>query len=52
MKDRLPRMSVKIDTTPDEFLRRIETIALQIGEFVVEAERDPGDTDNLTALNL
>ena len=52
MKDRLPRMSVKIDTTPDEFMRRIETIALQIGEFVVEAERDPTDTDKLAALNL
>jgi hypothetical protein len=52
MKDRLPRMTVKIDTTPDEFLRRVETIAMQIGEFVVEAERDPADTDKLTALNL
>ena len=52
MKDRLPRMSIKIDTTPDEFLRRIETLALQIGEFVVESERDPAGDGKVTALHL
>ena len=40
MKDRLPRMSIKVDATPDEFLRRIETLALQSGEFLVDLERD------------
>ncbi len=52
MKDRLPRMSIKIDTTPEEFLRRIETLALQIGEFVMESERDPAGGGGVTALHL
>ena len=52
MKDRLPRMSIRIDTTPDEFLRRIETLARQIGEFIVESERDPAGGGKVTALHL
>ena len=52
MKDRLPLMSIKIDTTPEEFLRRIETLALQIGEFIVESERDPADDSKVIALHL
>ncbi len=52
MKDRLPRMSIRIDSTPDEFLRRIETLARQIGEFIVQLERDPADGGKVTALHL
>ncbi|MFB0516854.1 MAG: hypothetical protein ACETWG_09675 [Candidatus Neomarinimicrobiota bacterium] len=52
MKDRLPRISVRIDTTPVEFLRRIETLARQIGEYIVETERDMVDASQVTALKL
>jgi len=52
MKDRLPLMSIRIDTTPEEFLRRVETLALQIGEFVVETERDPANDSKVIALHL
>ena len=52
MKDRLPRMSIRIDTTPEEFLRRIKALALQIGEFIVESERDPAGGDQVATLRL
>jgi hypothetical protein len=52
MKDRLPRMSVKIDTTPAEFLRRIETLAREIGEYIVESEQDLVDRGKVAALKL
>ncbi|UCH62263.1 MAG: hypothetical protein JSU77_10710 [Fidelibacterota bacterium] len=52
MKDRLPLMSIKIDTTPEEFLRRIEAMARQIGEFVVESERDLAGDGEVNALRL
>ncbi|MFC1543326.1 hypothetical protein ACFL4K_02160 [Candidatus Neomarinimicrobiota bacterium] len=52
MKDRLPTISIKIDTTPDEFLRRFEGLARQIGQFVVELEHDPAGEGNVSTLHL
>ncbi len=52
MKDRLPRMSIKIETSPDEFLQRLETVARQMGEYIVEHERDPEDTHRVVGLRL
>ena len=52
MKDRLPQISIKTDTSPDEFLRRIEELARQIGEFVVESEREPANSGKPGILRL
>ncbi len=52
MKDRLPLMSIRIDTTPDEFLRRIEALARQIGEFIVQSERDLANGGKAAVLHL
>ncbi len=52
MKDRLPQISIKIDTSPDEFLRRIEELARQIGEYMVESEHEPAGSGKLGILRL
>ena len=52
MKDRLPRITIKLDTTPEEYLRRIETLAMEIGEYLVEAEWDVVDATKVTALKV
>lgn len=52
MKDRLPRITIKIDTTPEEFLRRIETLAKEIGEYLAEAEWDVVDATKVAALKI
>ncbi len=36
MRDRLPNISIRIDTPQTEFLRRMETVALQSGEYLIE----------------
>lgn len=38
MKDRLPAISVKLDTDPEEFLRRMETLARELGEYIAARE--------------
>ncbi len=38
MKDRLPAISIKLDTDPEEFLRRMETLAHELGEYIAARE--------------
>jgi hypothetical protein len=52
MKDRLPRMSIKIEADQDEFLRRIETLAKQIGEYIIEMDSNVVDANRVTALKI
>ena len=41
MKDRLPAISIKLDTTPGEFLQRMEALARELGEVIAEREERP-----------
>ena len=41
MKDRLPAISIKLDTTPGEFLRRMEALARELGEVIAVREERP-----------
>jgi hypothetical protein len=52
MKERLPQITIKIDTPAEEFLHRIETLAKEIGEYLAEAEWDVVDAAKVTALKI
>lgn len=51
MEDRLPNISIKIDTNPSEFLKRIESIASQTGDFQVRLHEDI-DSERFHVLNV
>ena len=38
MKDRLPKISIKTDQPPEQFLRRMEQAAKELGEYLVSLE--------------
>jgi hypothetical protein len=40
MDDRLPDISIKMDTSPDEFLNRLKKIALKTRNFEIKSEKD------------
>jgi hypothetical protein len=42
MKDRLPLISIKIDTSPSEFLDRMQQVALQSGQYLVDLQQEVG----------
>ncbi len=55
MRDRLPHISIRIDTPQTEFLRRMEIVALQSGEYLVEPDQagdSPGETGSLKVVAL
>ena len=41
MKDRLPAISIKLDASPEEFLRRMETLVRELGEVLASREERP-----------
>ena len=42
MKDRLPLISIKIDTSSSEFLNRMEHVAMQTGQYLVDLQQEVG----------
>ncbi|MCH7522115.1 MAG: hypothetical protein IIB42_10515 [Candidatus Marinimicrobia bacterium] len=50
MEDRLPHISIRIEIAPREFLRRFRQVALQSGEYLVEAVTVPTEELQLAPL--
>ena len=44
MRDRLPRISIKTDLAPEQFLRRMETAAANLGEYLIDLGSDGEST--------